>query len=232
MLTRTPHNLGTVPLDGAPQDGDTFEYAGRLYTVDHVRPIVWREKGDPVPRARVYGYPVREPASRSTLALAAGLAAWVLVFIGVMLAPAPLLPDAQAITTAQYVAKPGKATSKLMAWHAHGQPTRCDFDHNGRYGRAQAECVVRVVFRHDGAAIIRDAFRTITGESGWKHTAVGYNRNGTKDCGPWQINSVHGQSCKRMMDWVASTVFAHRLWVRVGRHFSPTWVAATKAGVR
>lgn len=233
MLTRRPHNLGTVPTDAAPEPGTLWHYGGTAYSVAETRPVLWRASGDPVPRVRVYGWPIRQRPARPTLVsrlfATLGLVAALIVLV---IAASVSTPAANAITTAQYVARPGNATSHLMAYHAHGRPGRCDYDHNGRYGRKQAECVVRVVFRHDGARVIHDGFRVIDGESGWDSHSLNHNTNGSTDCGPWQINSIHGQSCRRMMDWVLSTLFAHRLWVSVGRHFSPTWVAATKAGVR
>lgn len=230
MLTRRPYNLGLVPAAEAPAIGATFRQGDRAYTVDRLAIVMYRGLGTPVPMMRVYGTPIPEPKpARRKRRL--GLLAVGLALAGTMFATT----DAHAISTAQYVHRAAAhhqpVTASKMAWHAHGKASRCDFDGNGRYGRKQAECVVRVYWRHDHGSLA-NAFRVIRGESGWNPRNVsGPNGNGTYDCGLFQINTIH-YPCRVMLNVLKNVAFAHRLWVGHRRHWSPTWVAASKLGIR
>lgn len=50
--------------------------------------------------------------------------------------------------------------------------------------------------------------RLIQCESNWRQNAVGYNKNGTRDLGYWQINDIHKLSDECRFSAVCSTKWA------------------------
>jgi len=63
-----------------------------------------------------------------------------------------------------------KLTTENLVKNAAGNPWRCDFDHDGRWGPKQNTCIVRVVWR-DRPWIGRAAEAIIGCESQWDENA-------------------------------------------------------------
>jgi hypothetical protein len=62
-------------------------------------------------------------------------------------------------------------------------------------------------------------------ESGYNATAVGKpNRNGSRDYGLWQINSVHNPTAQNWRDPNVNARMAYQVWSQAGRKWSP-WSA-------
>ena len=69
---------------------------------------------------------------------------------------------------------------------------------------------------------VRIATAVALAESRGKMDAINKNTDGSTDCGPWQVNSVHGYDCNRLRSDPAYTVAAaHAVWQKQGW---PAWV--------
>ena len=73
------------------------------------------------------------------------------------------------------------------------------------------------------------AYAVIQCESRWDEYAVNVNRNGSKDFGLYQINTIHKIPNECAFDYKCATEFAIKLWEKQG--WSP-WVCANNLGIK